>query len=38
MKARYDNRGNVLYPHSSFSELEEGEHFGDQSTDSAYKA
>jgi hypothetical protein len=29
MKARYDNRGNVLYPHSSFAEQEEGEHFGD---------
>lgn len=38
MKARYDNRGNVLYPHSSFPEQEEGEHFGDQSTESAYKA
>lgn len=38
MKARYDNRGNVLYPHSSFAEQEEGEHFGDQSTNSAYEA
>lgn len=38
MKARYDNRGNVLYPHSSFAEQEEGEHFGDQSTLSAYDA
>lgn len=38
MKAKYDNRGNVLYPHSSFPEQEEGEHFGDQSTNSAYNA
>ena len=39
MKARYDNRGNVLYEHSSFpDEQEEGEHFGDQSTVSAYDA
>lgn len=38
MKAKYDNRGNVLYPHSSFAEQEEGKHFGDQSTLSAYDA
>lgn len=38
MKARYDNRGNILYPHSSFAEQDEGEHFGDQSTNSAYDA